>query len=60
MPWSENNHLSRNEKMLEEAKELFASSEWVLDILRTQTAIPPKAPTPEDILQWYKALKSKR
>ncbi len=57
MQWAQNN---RQQKLLEDARRLFESSEKVLKILRTQTATPIKRPTEQEVLEWYTKLNRKR
>ncbi len=60
MPHYQSNQSSREQKMLEEARRLFESSEKVLKILRTQTATRSKTATDQEVLEWYKKLNARR
>ncbi len=60
MEWDSNGPRSLQQKILEEARRLFESSEKVLRILRTQTATRIKRPTDQEVLEWYANLNRKR
>jgi hypothetical protein len=51
-----NPHLKRLDD-LEEARKLWAESEWRLDFLRSIPAAPNPDPDNEEILQWFYQLK---
>ena len=49
-----------NHQMLEEARRTFASSERVLNFLRMQTATAIKPATDQEIIEWFKNIRTKR
>ena len=56
MSWNTNHNLQTQE--LEEAKQKHEQSEWVLNILRSQTSTPFPSASNEEILLWNKQLNS--
>jgi hypothetical protein len=58
MSWNANNETNWEAQKMEDAKRRFQKSEWILNILRTQTGSPAKPTTNEEILLWNKQLNS--
>ncbi len=49
----DHNHDNHQQRLLEEARKAWQESEWVLNILRTQTAARIKRATDQEVLEWY-------
>jgi hypothetical protein len=58
MSWKADKEGNWPAQQLDHAKRQFQESEWVLNILRTQTDAPIKPATNEEILLWNKQLNS--
>ena len=52
MSWNANNEKTWQTDQLEEAKRRFENSEWILNMLRTQTGSPTAPASNDEILLW--------
>jgi hypothetical protein len=54
MSWNKNQDNNWQAQELEEARQRYAESEWILNILRTQTGTPTAPAANEEIVLWNK------